>query len=70
MTNSRLRILRIERGLRQIELSSRCGINAARLSHFENRLIKPTDAEKKRIAKALGVRSGEIWEDGDCVVAG
>jgi transcriptional regulator with XRE-family HTH domain len=66
MTNSRLRILRVERGLRQIELALRCGINCARISHIENNLIEATPTEKQKIAKALNVRPAEIWDDPGC----
>ena len=75
MTNHKLRVLRIERGIRAIELSMRTGINVAKISHFENRISEPTDAEKLKIAKALGVQPAEIWSErkdgaGNCLAAG
>jgi predicted transcriptional regulator len=45
----------------QYELRIATGIPQSKISLIENGLVKPRDDEKKRIAKALRVRSDEIW---------
>ena len=37
------------------------GIHQSKISMIENGLIEPREDEKKRLAKALGVRVEEIW---------
>jgi transcriptional regulator with XRE-family HTH domain len=46
------------------------GIHQSKISLFENDLIAPTDDEKQRLAKALGVSVQEIFGDGKAPVSG
>ena len=59
--NNRLKVIRAERRITQFQLSLLSNITQSRLSYFENGLIEPREDEKKRLAKALGVRVEEIW---------
>lgn len=51
--NIKLRLAIHERGLSQIEVASRVGINEPRMSKIARGWIDPTDDEKKAIAKIL-----------------
>jgi len=56
--------LRRERILRQLSLydvRSRTGIAVSKLSLVERGIESPTNEEKKRLAKALGIRVEDIW---------
>ena len=58
---NRLKIVRAEKRLTQFRLSLKTGINAAKLSFVENDLVVPNLAEKRLIAKALGVPPEQIF---------
>ena len=60
---SNLRMLRLIQGISQFQLAKQAGISASRLSYLERSIELPREDEKKRIAKALGVRPEEIWSD-------
>jgi len=58
---NRLREIRVINRTTQFQLRLATGIHQSKISLIENGLIKPRDDEKKKIAKALRVRSDEIW---------
>ena len=58
--------LRRERILRQLSLydiRSKTGIAVSKLSLVERGIERPTEDEKKRLAKALGLQPSDIWAD-------
>ncbi len=50
-----VRKLRIERGLKQIDLEKLTQIPQTRISRIERGVNKPTEDEKNRLAKAFGL---------------
>ena len=59
---NRLREIRVVKRVTQFQLRLSTGIHQSKISMIENGLIEPREDEKKRIAKALGVGSEEIWK--------
>ena len=59
----KLRETRVVKRVTQFQLRIATGIHQSKISMIENGLIQPREDEKKRLAKALGVQVGEIWED-------
>ena len=57
------RITRLSRRVTQEHLETKTGINQTRISLIENGLAEPTQSEKKKLSKALGVDLSEIWAD-------
>jgi transcriptional regulator with XRE-family HTH domain len=55
-----LREARFVLNVTQVELAFATGINQARLSQIERGFRKPSDDEKRRIAKALRKKKNEI----------
>jgi transcriptional regulator with XRE-family HTH domain len=55
--------LRNQKGLTQQELGERTGLAASYLSRIENRHLEPRPQTLGKIAKALGVRVSEIFEE-------
>ena len=55
-----LKKARALRGYRQIDLWARTGIQMSKISRIENGLIQPTDREKEKLAKALGLQVDAI----------
>ncbi|HLD12932.1 MAG TPA: helix-turn-helix transcriptional regulator [Candidatus Nanoarchaeia archaeon] len=53
----------LAKGLRQIDLARRCGLDRSYLWRILNSTQNPPDHIKIRIAKELGVDSRAIWED-------
>lgn len=51
--NIALKAALIERGLRQIDVSAKAGIDNAKFSHIIRGRMVPTQDEKRRIAKVL-----------------
>jgi len=60
---NRLRIVRAEKRISQFRLRLETGINSTKISFFENDLVEPTEDEKNKLAKALGVSVEEIFPD-------
>ena len=58
---NRLRVLRAERRVTQFEVHLQTGINATKISFIERGLIAPTNLEKQKLSKALGVRPEEVF---------
>jgi len=59
-TRNRLRVLRAEREVTQIEVARRTGIQMTRYWRIEKGYDAPTDAERARLAKALRVDESEL----------
>ena len=58
---NQLRVIRAGKRLTQFQLGLMTGILQSRLSLIENDLISPREDERKRIAKALGMKVEEIF---------
>jgi len=58
---NRLREVRVVRRISQFQLRLSTGIHQSKISLFENGLILPRADERKRLAKALGVKPEEIF---------
>ena len=58
---NRLREKRVIKRITQFQLRIATGIHQSKISMIENGLIEAREDEKKRLAKALGVRTEEIW---------
>jgi transcriptional regulator with XRE-family HTH domain len=61
---NRLREFRVVRQITQFQLRLQTGIHQSKISFIENGLISPREDEKKKLAKALGVRVAEIFPEG------
>jgi transcriptional regulator with XRE-family HTH domain len=57
------RITRAIKRVTQEHLETKTGINQTRISLIENGLAEPTQKEKKKLGKALGVDFRDIWEE-------
>lgn len=60
---NRLRVIRAEKRISQFLLRLQTGISTSKISLIENSLLQPTQEEKSKIAKALGVDVGDIFLD-------
>jgi len=59
-----LREARFKKRLTQFDLCIKTGIQQSKISHFERGYLVPRDDEKKRLAKALGIKANELsWND-------
>ncbi len=61
--NNRLREIRVVKRISQFQLRLTTGIHQSKISLIENGLIEAQSDEKKKLAKALGVRPADIWSD-------
>lgn len=60
MPVSKLKLIRMQRGIRQFDLASRVGITEQHLSRIECGRSKPTGALLARIAAVLEVNPAEL----------
>lgn len=60
---SNLRWARFLKQLTQDELALKSDVLQSQISKFEQRLIKPSDREKKSLAKALDCQPEDIFPD-------
>lgn len=59
-----LREARFRKKLTQFDLRIKTGISQTKISHFERGYLIPREDEKKRIARALGVKASEVvWSN-------
>ncbi|MCK5219840.1 helix-turn-helix transcriptional regulator [bacterium] len=59
-----LREARFKKKLTQFDLCIKTGIQQSKISHFERGYLAPRDEERKRIAKALGVKASDLnWSN-------
>jgi DNA-binding XRE family transcriptional regulator len=57
-----LREIRTSKRITQFQLRLVIGIHQSKISLIENGLVQPSEDEKKKIAKALGVGVEDIWK--------
>lgn len=60
---NKLREVRFQKNLTQIELQNRSGVHRTFISFFENEHLQPSAEQKRKLAKALGVRIRDIWAE-------
>lgn len=58
---NKLREIRVVKKISQFQLRIMTGIHQSKISLMENGLVIPREDEKKRLAKALGCKSEEVW---------
>ena len=61
--NNRLKVIRAVQGVTQFKLYLKTKINAGKISLIENDLIQPSEAEKQKLSRALGVKPEEIFPE-------
>lgn len=59
-----LKKVRILQDKTQYDLMLKTGIHQTVISHFENGYMKPTEKQKKLLARALRVKIEEIFPEG------
>jgi transcriptional regulator with XRE-family HTH domain len=60
---NRLRVLRAEKKLSQLALSTKSRIKEYRYWRIENGYITPTDNERAALARALGVAEADVFPE-------
>jgi transcriptional regulator with XRE-family HTH domain len=60
---NRLREARVLKRITQFQLRLLTGIHQSKISMIENGFIEPRSDEKQRLAKALGVRTEEVFRE-------
>lgn len=60
---NRLRVLRAEKEISQLDLALRVGISQSKLSLIENDYTEPTAGERASLATALGVSEVEVFPE-------
>lgn len=58
---NKLREVRVVKRITQFQLRVATGVHQSKISMIEHGLVEPSEDEKKRIAKALGVQLESIW---------
>lgn len=58
---NKLKVVRFFKGVSQPLLALKTAIQQSRISLIENELVTPREEEKKKIAKALGVKVQDIF---------
>ena len=61
MENEKLRIARLVKRITQYDLTKATEIPQCKISLIERGYVQPREDEKKKLAKALGVKPEEIW---------
>ena len=70
MVGARIRVLRIERGMKQAVLAERIGINSQQLQKYERGISRVGAGRLSRIASALDVSVGELFESSEAESSG
>ena len=60
---NKLREERFKLNMSQYVLANLSGVCQTRISLIENDLVEPSEAEKKKLAKALNKKAGEMFID-------
>lgn len=63
MRTNRLRVVRAERDVTQMQLSRKTGINPSKLSQIENGWVIPSTTEQQVIATALQATVNEVFPE-------
>ena len=61
---SQLRLVRLQKGLRQMDVALALKISPARISFFEAGLMQPPEDIKHRLAEFLGCPVSELFPEG------
>lgn len=61
--NKQLKILMIEKGVKNFDLAQKLGVDPARISRIVNGWCIPDEKFQKQIAQVLGVSIDEIWHE-------
>lgn len=61
VSKNRIRVVRAEQRVSQREVAALAGLEVTRLWRIENGYAEPTPAERRVLAKALGVTQRELW---------
>jgi transcriptional regulator with XRE-family HTH domain len=61
MMGEKLREVRVLRRITQYDLTKATQIPQCKISLIERGYVEPKDDEKKKLAKALGIKPEEIW---------
>ncbi len=56
-----LKLTLLERGEHQYEIAARVGVSETRMSRIVRGRLEPTEAERKALARALGVAESELF---------
>jgi transcriptional regulator with XRE-family HTH domain len=67
--HDRIKQLRTERDIRQVDFAAMVGVHKSVVWHWENRFSKPTIAHLSVIAKVLGVTVAELIRGEDKAAA-
>lgn len=59
--SNRMRVARAEKRMTQFQLRLQTGINMTKISFIENGLIAPTNLEKQKLSRALGVGPEDLF---------
>jgi ribosome-binding protein aMBF1 (putative translation factor) len=59
--NKQLKILMIEKGIKNFDLAQRLKVDPAKVSKIINGWLTPDDKLQKQIAQILKVSANEIW---------
>jgi transcriptional regulator with XRE-family HTH domain len=70
MVGARIRVLRIGRGMKQAVLAERIGINSQQLQKYERGISRVGAGRLSRIASALDVSIGELFESSEAGSSG
>lgn len=60
---NRLRVLRAEREVPQIEIAARIGVGLDRYWRIEKGYYEPTPEERAKLARVFGVPASDIWPE-------
>lgn len=60
-SRNRLKVLRAEREITQMDLALKVGLSRDRYWRIENGYEEPTDDERARLSKALRAETSELW---------
>lgn len=58
-----LKLARLQRGLRQMDVALKLGISPARISFFETGLMQPPDDIKKQLSELLDCPMSELFPE-------
>jgi DNA-binding XRE family transcriptional regulator len=58
---NRLRVLRAERKVPQVQVAQLIGVGLDRYWRIENGYYTPTPEERKKLSKVFGVPASDIW---------
>ncbi len=66
---NRLRVLRAEKEVSQLDIAMKAGLKEYRYWRIENRYVIPTDGERAAIAKALKVTVVDVFPESEAIAS-